>query len=152
MIAYLSALLILALPMLILAKVPLDLCAGLIISNWLLGFGYNEIMSTYTPWGWSLIIDTACAIIMIVYRQGSLWPLVIAGSFLPMILCHFRYAYADGKWSQHGYWDALLLFAWVQLGLLALWGGSRLVTAIFARLISAAPRKHHNFNCEGIEP
>ena len=152
MIAYLIALMALAVPMLIFAKGPLDHCAAFIISNWLLGFGYNEIMDTYTPWGWLLAIDTACAVLMILYRRGARWPLLIAASYLPMILCHFRYAYADGRWSQHQYWDALLLFAWVQLGLLALWGGSRLVTALFARPVFRPSGRHHHFNREGIKP
>ena len=149
---YLTALIIIALPLAVFAKGPLDFCAFLICANWLAGWSYNAVMHTYTPWGWLTAIDAICAVLMILNRRSSYWPLVMAASFIPMILSHFIYAYADGKWSQHGYWSALTTCAFAQLGLLSLWGGSHLVSRISAYRVRADSSGHHNFNNQGVEP
>ena len=149
---YLAALILIALPLAIFAKRPLDFCAFLICANWLAGWSYNAMMGTYTPWGWLLAIDAICAILIIANRRSRYWPLVMAASFVPMILCHFRYAYGQGNWVQHDYWEGLRFWAFVQLGLLALWGGSHLVSHISSRRVRANSSGHHNFNNQGVEP
>ena len=148
---YFAALVIIATPLFFIARRPLDTCAGLIILNWLLGFTFNWVFGTYTPWLWSLAIDLSCGVFMIMRRYGERWPVVVALPYIGMILCHFIYAYADGKWSQHGYWSALTWIAWAQMGLLTLYGGSHLVSHSAASPLRAIIGGSDNFNRESAE-
>jgi hypothetical protein len=151
MMLYFAALICVALPLCVAARRPLDTVAGLIIANWLLGVGFNYTFGTYTPWLWSLLIDTTCAIAMINRRHGEMWPVAVAMPYVAMILCHFVYAHPDGNWPQHAYWSALTGIAWVQMGLLTLYGGSHLVSHFAAHPFRTAVGDHNNFNHESVE-
>ena len=149
--AYFVALLVIALPLFVAARRPLDTCAGVMILNWVLVVVFNHFFGTYTPWVWFLALDSGCALLMMLYRHGDRWPVIVALPYVFMILCHFRFAYADGNWSQHDYWSALLWSAWAQMGLLSLYGGSRLVSLIAPDLIRPAVGGNNNYSRESSE-
>ena len=71
--------------------------------------------------------------------------ILVAGFDVPMIICLFMYAYRDGQWEQYDYWYALTAIAWLQLAVLAVWGGSHLAMAYF----DFRPGSRHTLNHDG---
>ncbi len=93
-----------------------------IAGNWILGTAFVLATGIYDPWLFSLLLDAACAFIILHQPAGKMQAL-IGSIYLTQILTHFVYSFSNHDIAAYSYWQLLTLQAFVQLALLGGWIG-----------------------------
>src|ERR1044072_3299834 len=125
--AYVACLMVLAPLALLLGAPSLQKSATAVFYNWRLNQALVLILQDYTPWYAVDVVDASCLLLLtywIIREIGGVRSLMMALLWLTycaQIFMHFGFDAAQNSQWAYGYWHLLTVFAFAQLGIIAIW-------------------------------